>query len=51
MRGQLGWSMYDLFLPHIYATFPESNILILYTEDLARDPVVELKKVSFASQT
>lgn len=40
--------MYDLFLPHIYNNFPASNILIMYTEDIARDSAAELLKVGKA---
>ena len=37
--------MYDLFLPHIFHSFPASNILIVYTEDIARNSTAELLKV------
>ncbi|KXZ49396.1 hypothetical protein GPECTOR_21g622 [Gonium pectorale] len=41
----LGWSVYDIFLENYMAHFPLNQILVLYTEELAADPLGMLRRV------
>ncbi|EFJ43994.1 hypothetical protein VOLCADRAFT_95855 [Volvox carteri f. nagariensis] len=41
----LGWSVYDVFLENYLAHFPQEQLLVLYTDELAADPLAVLRKV------
>ncbi|KXZ45411.1 hypothetical protein GPECTOR_55g317 [Gonium pectorale] len=41
----LGWSVYDTFLANYLAHFPHSQMLVLYTDELAIDPLQVLRKL------
>ncbi|PNH05695.1 hypothetical protein TSOC_007996, partial [Tetrabaena socialis] len=39
-----GWSVYDIFLGNYLAHFPPSQLLVLYTEELAETPMETLRR-------
>ncbi|GLC37100.1 hypothetical protein PLESTM_000540800 [Pleodorina starrii] len=41
----LGWSMYDVFLENYLAHFRQEQVLVLYTDDLAAEPLTAIRRV------
>ncbi|GIL78684.1 hypothetical protein Vretifemale_8095, partial [Volvox reticuliferus] len=41
----IGWSVYDVFLENYLAHFPHEQVQVLYTDDLAADPLAVVRSV------
>eukprot|EP00198_Chlamydomonas_reinhardtii_P004926 XP_001694262.1 predicted protein [Chlamydomonas reinhardtii] len=43
-RNIIGWSAYDVFLENYLAHFPPGQVLVLYTNELAENPLSAIRK-------